>query len=325
MSANTDQTIPLSSVPASANPKLKVKFDLSASGGTPQSTPLVKQLRVTYASAKIGADTDGDGVPDTTDECPTQAGSAATGGCPDTDGDGIRDSLDACPTVAAPGTPDGCPPPPPPPPPDGDADGIPDAQDACPTVAGPGTPNGCPLGLTITASKTKIVYGGSVTLSGTLLYGTLPATGQMVTVLAQPVGAAAPTQLGTVVTDIAGKWTMVVTPKRHTNYNVVLTGVTSPVAVLVKVAHKLTLKVAGKGAKRTFTGKISPKHAKRLVVIQIKKGKRFVTFAKVKTGKRSTFKIVKAVKQHTRLQFRATTKADIQHLAGLSKVVKVRT
>ncbi len=37
------------------------------------------------------ADRDQDGVPDTSDRCPDQPGSAATGGCPDTDGDAVAD------------------------------------------------------------------------------------------------------------------------------------------------------------------------------------------------------------------------------------------
>jgi outer membrane protein OmpA-like peptidoglycan-associated protein len=49
-------------------------------------------------------DTDGDGIPDANDACPTQAGPAssdpAKNGCPlpkDTDGDGIMDDVDKCP------------------------------------------------------------------------------------------------------------------------------------------------------------------------------------------------------------------------------------
>ncbi|HBL79075.1 MAG TPA: cell envelope biogenesis protein OmpA, partial [Aequorivita sp.] len=47
-------------------------------------------------------DTDGDGVPDHLDECPTVAGLAALNGCPDADGDGIADKDDACPNEAGP-------------------------------------------------------------------------------------------------------------------------------------------------------------------------------------------------------------------------------
>jgi hypothetical protein len=46
-----------------------------------------------------GTDTDGDGIFDKDDACPTVFGLAAFNGCPDTDGDGIEDSKDDCPTV----------------------------------------------------------------------------------------------------------------------------------------------------------------------------------------------------------------------------------
>ncbi|PJB98016.1 MAG: thrombospondin, partial [Nitrosopumilales archaeon CG_4_9_14_0_8_um_filter_34_10] len=55
-------------------------------------------------------DTDGDGIPDSSDSCPTQAetfnGVEDTDGCPDvvapkdTDNDGIDDKIDSCPTQA---------------------------------------------------------------------------------------------------------------------------------------------------------------------------------------------------------------------------------
>jgi hypothetical protein len=65
------------------------------------------------------------------------AGSAPPPQPADSDGDGIPDDQDACPSQPAPG-PSGCPPPP-----NADGDANPDASDACPTQ--PGTdPNGCP-------------------------------------------------------------------------------------------------------------------------------------------------------------------------------------
>ena len=90
-------------------------------------------------------DSDGDGVPDSIDECPnTPIGVEVDAkGCPiDSDGDGVPDYLDKCPN-----TPkgckvdkDGCPI-------DSDGDGVPDCLDKCPN-----TPrdtkvdkNGCPI------------------------------------------------------------------------------------------------------------------------------------------------------------------------------------
>lgn len=82
-------------------------------------------------------DTDGDGIPDTQDACPTVAGPKVFNGCPDTDGDGIADKDDACPTVAGPKVFNGCP--------DRDGDGIQDSKDKCPDVYGVAKYEGCPI------------------------------------------------------------------------------------------------------------------------------------------------------------------------------------
>ncbi|MBX3248617.1 MAG: OmpA family protein [Myxococcales bacterium] len=89
-------------------------------------------------------DNDGDGVPDADDRCPLEAGPAENEGCPDSDadGDGVVDRLDAC--VDEPEDldgfedADGCPDP------DNDGDGVLDTDDACPTEAGPAENRGCP-------------------------------------------------------------------------------------------------------------------------------------------------------------------------------------
>ncbi len=85
-------------------------------------------------------DTDGDGVNDETDKCPTVAGFARYGGCPipDTDGDGVNDEMDKCPTVAGLARYGGCPIP------DTDGDGVNDEMDKCPNDAGPADNAGCP-------------------------------------------------------------------------------------------------------------------------------------------------------------------------------------
>ena len=68
------------------------------------------------------------------------AGPVENNGCPwpDTDGDGVIDKDDACPTVAGPAENNGCPWP------DTDGDGILDKDDACPTVPCLPEYNGCP-------------------------------------------------------------------------------------------------------------------------------------------------------------------------------------
>lgn len=85
-------------------------------------------------------DTDGDGTPDLSDNCPLVAGTAKYNGCPvpDSDGDGINDETDKCPALFGTAKYMGCPVP------DTDGDGFNDEQDKCPTQAGTLKYNGCP-------------------------------------------------------------------------------------------------------------------------------------------------------------------------------------
>ncbi len=61
--------------------------------------------------AVVEKDTDGDGILDKYDKCPTVAGPAENEGCPwpDTDGDGVLDKDDKCPTIPGLKENDGCP------------------------------------------------------------------------------------------------------------------------------------------------------------------------------------------------------------------------
>jgi OOP family OmpA-OmpF porin len=89
----------------------------------------------------VEKDTDGDGIVDSKDKCPTVAGVAKYDGCPvpDTDGDGINDDNDKCPTVKGIAKYNGCPIP------DRDKDGINDEEDKCPDVPGVARYQGCPV------------------------------------------------------------------------------------------------------------------------------------------------------------------------------------
>lgn len=95
-----------------------------------------KQKEEAPAPVAPPADTDGDGIIDLDDACPTVPGLAQFNGCPDTDGDGIEDSKDDCPTIPGIAEFNGCP--------DRDGDKIPDAKDACPDVPGIAKYGGCP-------------------------------------------------------------------------------------------------------------------------------------------------------------------------------------
>lgn len=86
-------------------------------------------------------DTDGDGITDDKDKCPTVAGTVKYDGCPvpDSDKDGINDDNDKCPTVPGIARYNGCPIP------DSDRDGINDEEDKCKDKPGVARYEGCPV------------------------------------------------------------------------------------------------------------------------------------------------------------------------------------
>ncbi len=82
------------------------------------------------------ADSDKDGIPDSSDQCPEVPGPKETQGCPDKDKDGLSDHEDDCPDAFGPANTKGCP--------DKDKDGLADKVDECVEDAGPKELKGCP-------------------------------------------------------------------------------------------------------------------------------------------------------------------------------------
>jgi subtilisin family serine protease len=126
---------------------------ISVSGGRLNAGRLVSDGR-SLASKPGGSwkscDRDHDTILDLLDQCPDQPGTKAFSGCADTDGDGLADQADNCPTVAnadqrdadgdgagdlCDATPRGD---------DPDGDGVPAMDDRCPDRAGT-SPDGCPV------------------------------------------------------------------------------------------------------------------------------------------------------------------------------------
>jgi hypothetical protein len=81
-------------------------------------------------------DADEDKVPDEEDLCPNEPGTKRTKGCPDPDNDGLAGADDLCPNVFGEKNNQGCP--------DSDGDGIHDGKDKCPDKAGEEKYAGCP-------------------------------------------------------------------------------------------------------------------------------------------------------------------------------------
>lgn len=111
----------------------------------------------------LDADNDGDGISDGEDRCPNKPGKVEHRGCPedqDTDGDGIPDVLDACPDKPGPKEYDGCP--------DSDGDEVPDNVDDCPELSGPPENNGCPYD----SPPFVLVESDRIRIKGNILFET---------------------------------------------------------------------------------------------------------------------------------------------------------
>ena len=133
------------------------------------------------------------------------------------------------------------------------------------------------------------------------------ASGQPVSVSAEPFGTSTLTNLATVTTSSSGAYSTTTKPKKQTVYQASAAGVTAPPTVTVKVAQRLTLSVRRKAGKVYLKGTLGPKKRRRVIVIQVRAGKRWHKLARVRTTKRSTFKLVRALKPGHAYKFRAKT------------------
>jgi hypothetical protein len=100
--------------------------------------------------------------------------------------------------------------------------------------------------------------------------------------------------------------------------------VTAPPTVTVKVAQRLTLSVRRKAGKVYLKGTLGPKKRRRVIVIQVRAGKRWRKLARVRTTKKSTFKLVGALNPGHAYKFRATTAGYPGLLSGTSRTVRLR-
>ena len=187
------------------------------------------------------------------------------------------------------------------------------------TVTYDNAPAPLPPSLSFLVAPKTSVFGKSAVLSGNLTRGGVPQPGQPVTLAAQPIGAPTFTPLPSATTDGAGNYSALVRPTKKTTYQAGFGGLLPTVVVLVK--HKITLKGRRASGKVYLNGTVGPKHPRRVIVIQQKKGSRWVTIARVRTTRRSTFKLVRKAPAKRAL-FRAKIGADKEHLANLSRSVR---
>jgi len=123
------------------------------------------------------------------------------------------------------------------------------------------------------------------------------------------------------MTDSAGNYSALVKPAKKTTYKAGFGGLSPEPTTVVLVKHRITLKGRRASGKVYLNGTVGPKHVRRLVLIQRKKGTRWVTIARVRTTRRSTFRLVRKAPSKRAL-FRAKIGADKEHLANMSRSVR---
>jgi predicted GH43/DUF377 family glycosyl hydrolase len=178
--------------------------------------------------------------------------------------------------------------------------------------------------LTLAVSPLKVVFGKAVKLSGLLTQGGLALGGKPVGLAARPFGASTFAHFATPTTSSAGAYSTSVKPKKQTVYQATATGVTTAPTVTVKVAQKLTISVARRGGKVYIKGRLAPKKRRRVIVIQVKTGKRWKVLARVKTTKRSAYSAVRTLSRGHTYTFRAKTRGYPGLLSGTSRTVRLR-
>ena len=178
--------------------------------------------------------------------------------------------------------------------------------------------------LTLVASPLKVVFGNAIKLNGTLTQGGAALSGQTVGLAAEPFGTSTFSSLATPLTDSSGAYSTTTKPKTQTVYQASAAGATTPPTVTVNVAQRIKLWVRRSGSKVYVKGSLGPKKRRRVIVIQVRVGKRWHKLARVRTSKRSTFKLVRTLKPGHVYKFRATTAAYPGLLGGSSRIATLR-
>ncbi|MCA1699801.1 MAG: hypothetical protein LC790_13205, partial [Actinobacteria bacterium] len=194
-----------------------------------------------------------------------------------------------------------------------------------------GQPNPADAKLTLAATTSPIVYGGSSALSGKL--NGSQAGGKQVVIEANPAPYAGYKPLATVTTTANGSYAMTVKPLVNTRYRA--TAKTSPptasgeVAVRVRMRAGLLLSdsTPRKGSRVVFSGRVFPAHDGARVLIRKRTSTgSYVTIARTTLrddgSSRSRYRRAVTIRRSGVYQVRVTTN-DTDHLSGISKARRI--
>ena len=187
-----------------------------------------------------------------------------------------------------------------------------------------------PISVTATASRSLVVYGSTVTLSGTI---SSKRSGETVTILAQPYGETALAAVGAAISGSDGSWTYLVSPKLQTVYEArwkpaATTATSSPITVRVRPQVGFRVKAAT-GRVVTFFTKargVRPFAGKVLSFQRRNAFGQWVILKKVTLSSTSsaTFKVTLPSGRSSVRMFMPARQAGPGYVAGISRTLALR-
>jgi plastocyanin len=189
---------------------------------------------------------------------------------------------------------------------------------------------GPPISVTAAASRGVVVYGSTVTLSGTI---SSKRSGETITIFAQPFGEHASAALGAAISGVDGRWSFLVRPRLQTVYEArwkpaATTATSSPVTV--KVRPQVAFRVAAaRGRVVTFFTKargVRSFAGKALSVQRRNAFGQWVILRKVTLGPTSaaTFKMKLPRGRSSVRMFMPARQAGPGYVAGISRTLLLR-
>lgn len=182
--------------------------------------------------------------------------------------------------------------------------------------------------LTITADRSTVKFGGSVTLSGKLTGSKV--SGRNVRVEQDPFPLGSFDNAGSATTNAAGDWSLVVKPTATTRYRAGSGKADSPtldVAVRPSVTLRLSDRTPERGKRVRFSGRVCPEHDTVAILLQRrgKSGWKTVAspvLADVPGAACSSF--ARRLRVRRDGAYRARFPGDADHAAGNSRVRRAK-
>jgi hypothetical protein len=176
--------------------------------------------------------------------------------------------------------------------------------------------------LTISADKTSLKFGGSVTLSGKLTGSNV--SGRTVQVQEDVYPLSSFSNAGNATTNATGDWSLAVKPTANTRYRASAGKTDSPtVDVMVRPAISLRLsdRTPKRGQRVRFSGKLCPQHDSVAIELQRKTSSGWKKIASpvladIPGGTCSKYSVAKRVRRSG--SYRAHFNGDADHAAGNS-------